>query len=184
MRSSVIPLISISGILTTIFDILVDAQTNKTLALSAPNTRSPGPNASNPISPRQFPALAFWHPQLQRTALTFIAITTTPLLCTILATLYSKILDSVLNSWAQSPGKNQLVIEAGKLRWEFGCTVYPIPQRFLEEYYGSKRDAVKRGFAPVYAREWFWDKADVGRQCYAGMRIVEKGRDAVPPDLG
>ena len=95
--------------------------------------------------------------------------------------LYSSIIDSYLDQWARSPPHNQVVIEAGSMRWEFGCTIYPVPWQFVDEYFRSKRDAVDRGFAPVYAKEWYWDKKDRSRFCYAGMRVADEGRRIVPP---
>ncbi|KAL8669768.1 MAG: hypothetical protein Q9168_005662, partial [Polycauliona sp. 1 TL-2023] len=93
-----------------------------------------------------------------------------------------KILDRILDTWAKSPGSNQLVVEAGSLRWEFGCTMEPIPQAFLEEYFQDKRNAVERGFLPVYEREWVFNRTDRSRYCFAGMRIAEEGVEVVPPD--
>ncbi|KAL8915369.1 MAG: hypothetical protein Q9171_000239 [Xanthocarpia ochracea] len=116
---------------------------------------------------------ALWRPQFERATLALIGITATPLVFAIVVTIYDKILNTLLDQWARSPGKNQVVIEAGSLRWEFGCTIAPIPQLFLEEYFDSKRDALSRGFAPAYAREWFWDRTDRNRRCYAGMRVAD-----------
>lgn len=37
------------------------------------------------------------------------------------------LLDAQLDRWAKSPPRNQVVLEAGKLRWKFGCSVNPVP---------------------------------------------------------
>ncbi|KAI4264727.1 MAG: hypothetical protein L6R42_000187 [Xanthoria sp. 1 TBL-2021] len=102
----------------------------------------------------------------------------------VFTTIYQKILDSLLDAWAKRPNQNQLVVEAGNLRWEFGCTFTPMPYEFLKEYYESKRDAVERGFLPVYKREWVFNRTDRGRYGFAGMRIAEQGVDVIPPDQG
>lgn len=92
------------------------------------------------------------------------------------------LLDAKLDEWARSPPRNQVVIEAGRLRWEFGCSVEPVPWEFLEVYFRSKEAAVQRGFAPVYAKEWWFVKGDGdGRRCYAAMRVAREGVDVVPP---
>ena len=95
------------------------------------------------------------------------------------------LLDAKLDEWAKSPPKNQVVIEAGRLRWEFGCSVEPVPWEFLEVYFRSKDAAVQRGFAPVYAKEWWFVKGDRdgdgGRWCYAAMRVAREGVEVVPP---
>ncbi|KAL8846419.1 MAG: hypothetical protein Q9221_008501 [Calogaya cf. arnoldii] len=102
---------------------------------------------------------------------------------TTLSALYSYILETLLDEWANSPPQNQLVIEAGQLRWEFGCTANPVPIEFVEEYIRSKQAAVERGFAEVYAREWWFAKGDDSRRCYAGMRVAREGEEIVPPEL-
>ena len=99
-----------------------------------------------------------------------------------LVMIYRTILDGLLDNWASSPLKNQVVIEAGSLRWEFGCTVSPIPKSFIEEYTKSKLDAVNRGFAPLLAKEWWLMKSDKRRYCYAGMRIGRDDEIVVPPN--
>lgn len=135
----------------------------------------------NAISPRQPLPGAALHPRFERATLVVVSLAATPILYSIAKAIYDKTSESLLDAWARSPGVNQLVVEAGNLRWEFGCTVQPIPQLFLEEYYWGKRDAMKRGFAPVYAREWFFNRTDRSRLCYAGMRVVNEGGTAVPP---
>ena len=96
--------------------------------------------------------------------------------------IYRTILDGLLDNWASNTLKNQVVIEAGSLRWEFGCTVSPIPKSFMEEYTKSKLDAVNRGFAPLFAKEWWLMKSDKKRYCYAGMRIGRDDEIIVPPN--
>ncbi|KAL8974438.1 MAG: hypothetical protein Q9197_001316 [Variospora fuerteventurae] len=140
------------------------------------------PNQIQQISPRQYPLAAFWLPQVERTTLILLGVTTALGIYTALIVLYQKILDSVLDAWAKDLVRNQLVVEAGSLRWEFGCTMEPIPQSFLEEYFQSKRDAVARGFLPVYEREWAFNRTDRGRYCFAGMRVSERGDEVVPPN--
>lgn len=99
-----------------------------------------------------------------------------------LVMIYNTILDWSLDTWASSTLKNQVVIEAGSLRWEFGCTIYPTPKSFIEEYTKSKLDAVNRGFAPLFAKEWWFMKSDKTRYCYAGMRIGRDDEIIVPPN--
>ena len=57
----------------------------------------------------------------------------------------------------------------------------PVPMEFIAEFAASKRDAVERGFAPVFAREWWWDGEDRGRACYVGLRYVGDGGAVAPP---
>lgn len=59
----------------------------------------------------------------------------------------------------------------------------PVPLEFVSEFAASQRDAVERGFAPLFVREWWWDRrvAGRGRLCYAGMRVVEDGGVVIPP---
>lgn len=147
------------------------------------------PNQTQRFSPRQlrFPIGGDWHQVIDHSGLFILGITSTIAtvkILQILKSLYQKILDALLDAWAKSPGSNQLVVEAGSLRWEFGCTMVPVPQAFLEEYFQSKRDAVERGFLPMYEREWAFNRTDRGRYCFAGMRIAEEGEDVVPPDRG
>lgn len=113
-----------------------------------------------------------------------LAIPTSIIAVKVLRFTYQKILDTLLDAWAEIPGRNQMVVEAGNLRWEFGCTITPIPYQFLKEYYESKRDAVGRGFMPVYEREWVFNRTDRGRYCFAGMRVREEGVYVIPPDVG
>lgn len=110
-----------------------------------------------------------------------MGLTATPLILEIGVTIFDSVRDTIIDTLAKSPPYNQLVVEAGSLRWEFGCSVQPIPLSFMEEYWQSKRDAINRGFAPVYAREWWWDSVDRSISCYAGMRIVGEGGVVVPP---
>ena len=92
-----------------------------------------------------------------------------------------KILDSLLNEWAKSPPSNQVVIEAGRLRLEFGCASEPVPWEYVEDFTRSKQDAVDRGFAEVRSQEWIWLNGDKSRRCYAGMRVAREGEDVIPP---
>ncbi len=98
-----------------------------------------------------------------------------------LSRLFRIIIDNLLTVWANSPPSNQVVIEAGNVRIEFGCSVEPVPWEFVREFAVSHRDAVERGFAPLFQREWWWGGNKTGRVCYAGMRVVEEGGVAVPP---
>ena len=148
------------------------------------------------LSPRQ---LHIWTPKFEQVVLAVMPIFAFPLYYELLSTLYTSILDTILDTIASKPSINQLVIEAGNLRWEFGCTIAdpnidrngettPLPARFIEEYFESKRDAVERGFASVYEKAWWWEKVDGerGRErvCFAGMRIVKEGGVIVPPARG
>ncbi|KAF6231386.1 hypothetical protein HO173_010346 [Letharia columbiana] len=101
--------------------------------------------------------------------------------CIALSRLFTNILDNILTIWANSPPSNQVVLEAGNLRIEFGCTREPVPLDFIAEFVASHRDAVERSFAPVFTREWWWESGNRTRLCYAGLRIVEGGREAIPP---
>lgn len=96
--------------------------------------------------------------------------------------LFGKILDRLLNKWAKSPPLNQVVIEAGRLRLEFGCAMSePVPWEYLEHFMKSKQDAIDRGFAEVRSQEWIWVNGDKSRRCYAGMRVAREGEDIIPP---
>lgn len=100
----------------------------------------------------------------------------------VLRNIYGKILDAVLNKWAKSPPLNQGVIEAGRLRLEFGCTMTdPVPWEFLEDFVKSKKDAVDRGFAEVRSQEFMFVNGDQSRRCYFGMRMAREGEDIIPP---
>ncbi|KAL8646965.1 MAG: hypothetical protein Q9226_006629, partial [Calogaya cf. arnoldii] len=104
-----------------------------------------------------------------------LAIPTTYVVIKVFSTIYQKVLDSLLDAWAERPNQNQLMVKAGKLGWEFGCMITPMPCEFLKEYYERNRDAVERGFLPVFEREWVFNRTDRGRYCFAGMRIAEEG---------
>ena len=95
---------------------------------------------------------------------------------------YSLIYENCLDFWASSPPANQVVIEAGKLRLEFGCSTQPVPWEFIAEFARSHRDAVDRGFAPLFAKEWWFDNKDRHRLCYAGLRIVPEGGNVTRPN--
>ncbi|KAI4090659.1 MAG: hypothetical protein LQ339_008310 [Xanthoria mediterranea] len=138
------------------------------------------------LSARQlrFPVGAIWHQNLEIPGLFIIGLVSTIATVKILQTLksvYQTILDALLDAWAKNIDGNLLVVEAGNLRWEFGCTMQPIPQVFLEEYYRSRKNALSRGFLPAYEREWVFNRTDRARYCFAGMRIVEDGEVVVPP---
>ena len=154
-----------------------------------PNCTSLSISSSQPthqLRARQlrFPVGAIWHQDLEMAGLFIIGLTSTIATVKILQALksvYQTILDGLLDAWAKNIDRNQLVVEAGSLRWEFGCTMQPIPQVFLEEYYRSRKDALSRGFLPAYEREWVFNRTDRARYCFAGMRIVEEGELVVPP---
>ena len=85
-------------------------------------------------------------------------------------------LDLVLEVWSLQPGRNILVLEAGRLQFEFGCTQgVPVPWAFLHAFTQHKVEAVRRGFAERVVREWWVETGGDGRVCYAGLSIVEKG---------
>lgn len=71
----------------------------------------------------------------------------------LLVMLFNRVMDTCHSRWANNPPMNQVVIEAGNLRLEFGCTVEPVPWEFIVEFAESRRDALNRGFAPVFAKE-------------------------------
>ena len=102
-----------------------------------------------------------------------------------LTRLFNLILDAALYAWAANPPSNQVVLEAGNLRIEFGCSLEPVPWEFIAWYATSQRDAVARGFMGVFDKEWWFQKNRTGglpgRLCYVGMRVVEEGRVVVPP---
>ena len=56
---------------------------------------------------------------------------------------------------------------------------------FIAEFAASRRDAVERGFAPAFAKEWWSERGARGmrrgRLCYVGLRIVGAGGVAIPP---
>lgn len=68
--------------------------------------------------------------------------------------------------------KNQVVIEAGKLRLEFGCSSEPVPWDFMYAFVQYKLDAVNRGFAEEFLKEWWHEKDDQSRICYVGFRGI------------
>lgn len=98
-----------------------------------------------------------------------------------LLSVLSIILDNCINLWAHLPPANQVAIEAGNMRLEFGCSLEPVPWDFIAEWASSRRDAVNRGFAPVYAKEWWFDNNDRERLCYVGIRMVPEGAKAERP---
>lgn len=107
--------------------------------------------------------------------------------------IFSRILDDALTRWALSPPSNQVVLEAGNVRIEFGCAMLqPVPWEFVAEMALSGREAVRRGFMPFFQRQWWWvrngtegggEEEGEGRVCYVGIRVVEEGRVVVPPEL-
>lgn len=113
--------------------------------------------------------------------------------CAGLYRIFSRILDDALTRWALSPPSNQVVLEAGNVRIEFGCAMLqPVPWEFVAEMALSGREAVRRGFMPFFQRQWWWvrngtegggEEEGEGRVCYVGIRVVEEGRVVVPPEL-
>ncbi|KAM0801869.1 hypothetical protein BDR22DRAFT_820193 [Usnea florida] len=153
-------------------------------ALTTHNSSGIPPSTLHTLQPRQIflmPLLG-WH-QIMEPALILIipALSVGALL--ILREIFTKILDKALNVWANTPLSNQVVIEAGMMRLEFGCAMQPVPVEFIAEFALSQRDAVERGFAPVFAREWWWDGEDSGRVCYVGIRYVGDGGTVAPPRI-
>ena len=193
---SILTILTYSTLVTTLTIISANSQQNSHLTLT---THPTAPISTTPhlrLSPRQ---LHIWTPKFEHVVLAVMPIFTFPLYYELLSALYTSILDTILDKIASKPSINQLVIEAGNLRWEFGCTLAdpnidsngettPLPTRFIEEYFESKRDAVERGFASVYEKAWWWEKVDGerGRErvCFAGMRIVKEGGVIVPPARG
>lgn len=53
---------------------------------------------------------------------------------TILAHLCARIVDDCLSLWARNPPANQVVIEAGRLRLEFGSSMQPVQWEFIAEF--------------------------------------------------
>ena len=99
----------------------------------------------------------------------------------VLRNIFTKIADLALTVWASFPPYNQVVIEAGMMRLEFGCAMQPVPMTFVAEFAISRRDAVDRGFAEVFAKEWWWNGEDRERVCYVGVRYVGEGGTVVAP---
>lgn len=54
---------------------------------------------------------------------------------------------------------------------------------FISEWSHDRREAIDRGFAPVYAREWWFDSRNRTRRCCVGIRMVPEGGIAEIPDL-
>ena len=138
------------------------------------------------LQPRHLPfaPLIAWARTVERLGLILalpVVVALQCLACIALARLFKQILDNVVTIWANSPPYNQIVLEAGNMRIEFGCSGEPVPLEFVAEFAASHLDAVERGFAPAFAREWWWDRTGSGKVCYAGIRVVEGGRVAVPP---
>ena len=156
-----------------------------TVSASSSNSEL-APSHTHQLNPRQhYPAqLAFFYRIGMVGGIFMLALPTSIIAVKSLGFIYQKILDTLLDAWAKNPGRNQMVVEAGNLRWEFGCTMTPFPYEFLKEYYESKLDAVGRGFLPVYEREWVFNRTHRARYCFAGMRVVEEGVDVIPPDVG
>ncbi len=101
----------------------------------------------------------------------------------IIVRLLSRILDTCITLWAYNTPANQVVIEAGNMRLEFGCAMEPVPWEFIAEFAASRRDATKRGFAPGYSKEWWFNNRHEKRICYAGIRLVPDGGEAERPRL-
>lgn len=110
--------------------------------------------------------------------------------CVALHRIFTQIADRALTVWARDyPPRNQVVLEAGSLRLEFGCAMLePVPWEFVAEMAISGREAVERGFMPFFERQWWWVKRNGAtgggeRMCYVGIRVVERGRVVVPPEF-
>ncbi|KAL8670823.1 MAG: hypothetical protein Q9168_004659 [Polycauliona sp. 1 TL-2023] len=174
-------------------------QDNKDLTLVTHSinamSTNPQPHPHHCLLPRQIHPI--WVPKFEHVVLAVMPVFAFPLYYVLLFELYSYILDTILDAIASSPPNNQLVIEAGHLRWEFGYAMAkgnisgdieatPLPKRFVEEYFKSRRDAVERGSASVYEMAWWWEMVDEERArekvCCAGMRVVGKGMVVVPPN--
>ena len=142
-----------------------------------------------PLQPRVLPnvfadgfGLAFIDPSMALIiSITSSAVVVIVASFVILIRLFSNILDNCLTIWALNPPVNQVVIEAGKLRLEFGCSMQPVPWQFVAEFAESRRDAAKRGFAEAFSKSWWFDKKDRSRFCYAGIRIVPEDRNVTEP---
>lgn len=59
--------------------------------------------------------------------------------------------DSAFTTSAIRPRSNQVAIEAGMIRFEFGCSQELIPWKFDVEFAARARDAIKVGFERVWA---------------------------------
>lgn len=186
MRSQTLPFVIVVVHLAILPLVGPDAQLERRLEVAIPREVSHTPRGDpTSLSPRQIEGLAY---QLVLYVGRTIVVWTKCVLAAIAAytalhRLYTIILERLLDKWAKSPPQNQVVIEAGRLRWEFGCTVNPVPWEYLEEYFRSKQSAVGRGFAEVYAKEWFFANEDNSRHCYAGMRAAREGEDVIPPEI-
>ncbi|CAD6571709.1 MAG: hypothetical protein ASARMPRED_004759 [Alectoria sarmentosa] len=111
------------------------------------------------LQPRHLPfaPLIAWARAVERLGLILalpVVVALQCLACIALARLFKQILDNVVTIWANSPPYNQIVLEAGNMRIEFGCSGEPVPLEFVAEFAASHLDAVERGFAPAFAREW------------------------------
>lgn len=69
------------------------------------------------------------------------------------------------------------------MRLEFGCTAEPVPWEFILDFSAAHRDAVSRGFAPVFEKAWWFDRTDRSRLCYVGIRVVPDGGVAGRPQF-
>ncbi len=164
---------------------------NTSLALARPNDpQHPPPSLSTQeasLQARIPPALVHWRfgfmdPRLalfEPAVIVSVSVIVTCLI--IIVRLLNRILDACLNLWAYSPPANQVVIEAGNMRLEFGCSMQPVPWEFIADFAASRRDATARGFAPGYAKEWWYDNKNQQRLCYAAISVVPDGGQAIPP---
>ncbi len=141
---------------------------------------------NQPLSSRQDQFVLMWYPAFESLSLVVLGYSITSLSYRFIAVIYTKIIDQMLLTWANNPpSKSRIALSVGNVRWEFGCLVHPVPQAFLEQYFKLKYDGLRKGFAPILAKEWYWYKGDGSRQCYAGMRVVdERSRSTAPPRKG
>lgn len=171
------------------------AISNKSLIVSEPTLQ-----ARQILTPLEMlAALDNWHHILEHPGFAIAVFGTATVALTaaiaipyiVLTRMFNLILNSALYVWASNPPANQVVLEAGNLRMEFGCTLEPVPWEFVAAFAASRRDAVARGFMWVFDKEWWFQKNGSGGAggipgilCYVGMRIVEEGRVVVPPMKG
>lgn len=101
--------------------------------------------------------------------------------CAAFVDFYLNVLDLLIEVWSMQPEQNQVVIQAGNLRLEFGCSQEPVPWGFVHDFFHHKLDAVNRGFAEDFSKEWWHEKDDQHRLCYVGFRVLDPSSS---PGLG